>query len=89
MLNRPQHWIKVDWRKHPHASSKTMLEIEDEIWHAGIDRGVLAAKGSWFRAQADGGEDLHFRMTFAAESLEKIREAIRRLGEAVRAVFLL
>ena len=66
-----------------------MLEIEDEVFHAGVDRGVLAAKGSWFRAEADGGKDLHFRMTFAAESLDKIKEAIRRLGEAVRAVFLL
>ena len=66
-----------------------MVDIEDEVFHAGIDRGVLASKGSWFRAQADGGKDLHFRMTFAAESPDKIREAIRRLGEAVRAVFLL
>ena len=66
-----------------------MLDIEDEVFHAGIDRGVLSSKGSWFRAEADGGEDMFFRTTFAAVSSEDITEAIRRFGEALRAVFLL
>ncbi|MCJ1477539.1 Aromatic/aminoadipate aminotransferase 1 [Lambiella insularis] len=83
------HWIKVDWRKHPQAGSKSMLEIEDEVFHAGIERGVLYTKGSWFRAEADGGQDMFFRTTFAAASAEKITEAITRFGDALRAVFAL
>lgn len=65
-----------------------MLEIEDEIFHAGIDRGVLSAKGSFFRAEAGGGKDMFFRTTFAAASAENITEAIRRFGEGLRSVFL-
>lgn len=66
-----------------------MLEIEDEVFHAGIDRGVLYTKGSWFRAEADSGSDMFFRTTFAAASAERITEAIKRFGEALRAVFAL
>lgn len=66
-----------------------MLEIEDEVYHAGINNGVLSCKGSWFRAEADAGEDMFFRTTFAAATSEDITEAIRRFGEALRGVFLL
>lgn len=84
-----QHWIKVDWRKHPNASFKPILDIEDEIYHAGINNGVLSCKGSWFRAEADPGEDMFFRTTFAAASSEEITEAIRRFGKGLRGVFSL
>ena len=68
---------------------KGLLEIEEEIFQAGIERGVLSSKGSWFRAEADGGERMFFRTTFAAAGSEQIREAIRRFGEGLRAVFRL
>ena len=64
-----------------------MLEIEDEVFHAGIDRGALTSKGSIFRAEADGGKDMFFRATFAAASSENITEAIRRFGEGLKTVF--
>jgi len=83
------HWIKIAHHLHPQHPSKSMLDIEDEIFHAGIDRGVLSAKGSFFRAEADGGEEMFFRTTFAAASAENITEAIRRFGEGLRSVFLL
>ena len=81
------HWIRINWRLHPQAQTKSMLDIEAEVFHAGIDRGVLSSKGSWFRAEADGGEDMFFRTTFAAASAEQVQEAIRRFGEGLRAVF--
>ena len=48
---------------------------------------MLVSKGSWFRAEADGGEDMFFRMTFAAATEEEISEATRRFGVALRGVF--
>lgn len=94
------HWIGVDWRKHPsllangHADAaddkKKMLEIENQIFLAGIEENkVLVAKGSWFRAEQDGGSEMFFRTTFAAASEEQIREAIKRLGSTLRASFKL
>ena len=68
---------------------KGMLQIEEEIFQAGIERGVLCSKGSWFRAEADGGKKMFFRTTFAAAAPEQIREAIRRFGEGLREVFRL
>ncbi|MCJ1482406.1 Aromatic/aminoadipate aminotransferase 1 [Schaereria dolodes] len=82
-------WIQIDWKKHPHASEKGLLAIEEEIFQANIERGVLSFKGSWFRAEGDEGEDMFFRATFAAATPEDITEAIRRFGEGLRAVFLL
>jgi len=83
------HWININWHLHPQASTTPMLDIEDEVFHAAIDRGVLCTKGSWFRAEADGGTEMFLRTTFASASAENIREAIRRLGEALRTVFRL
>lgn len=82
------HWIKIEWQKHPMAASKTMLEIEDEIFHAAINGGTLTSKGSWFRADTrDPGNDMYFRTTFAAVPGEQITEAIKRFGDALRTVF--
>jgi len=82
------HWIKIDWQKHPAKDSKSMVDIEEEIFHAAIDGGTLTSKGSWFRAESGNpGNDLFFRTTFAAASNEEVTEAIRRFGDALRAVF--
>ncbi|KIX01807.1 uncharacterized protein Z518_09534 [Rhinocladiella mackenziei CBS 650.93] len=90
------HWIKVDMTKHPlyQAQSKskgidyaTLLEIEDSVFLSAVDQGVLCAKGSWFRAQRGSDTELFFRTTFAAAPAEKIIEAIRKLGVAMRTEF--
>ncbi|CAI6038343.1 unnamed protein product [Clonostachys chloroleuca] len=84
------HWLKIDWRKHPLASSKTILEIEDEIFMASIDQGALVIKGSQFYANKEENHDtLYFRSTYASAPPDKINEAIRRFGTAVRSVFKL
>lgn len=84
------HWIKIDWQKHPSKEGKSMLEIEDEIFHAAIDKGTLTSKGSWFRAETGNpGDDMFFRTTFAAASPDQVAEAIGRFGTALRAVFRL
>ncbi|KAK7941385.1 aromatic aminotransferase Aro8 [Apiospora aurea] len=46
-------WLKVDHTRHPHASDKSLLELEEEIFDSCIERGVLACRGSWFRAEHD------------------------------------
>ncbi|KAJ4297102.1 Aromatic/aminoadipate aminotransferase 1 [Collariella sp. IMI 366227] len=80
----------VDHEKHPHASTKSILEIEEEIFNSCISKGVLVARGSWFRAEQDVPPSaLFFRATFAAATPENMREAIRRLGKAIRESFKL
>ena len=84
------HWIKVEWTKHPAYGTKSMLEVEDEIFHAAIDKGTLTSKGSWFRAEADNpGDEIFFRTTFATAAYEQTAEAVKRFGEALRTVFQL
>lgn len=88
-----QLWIRILWHKHPSALTQAALEIEDEIFHAGLDAGVLIAKGSWSRAdpdvEASTEDDMFFRMTFAAASSEAIQEAVKRFGKALRVEFAL
>ena len=36
------HWIKIDWTKHPSFGQKSVSDVEDEIFHAAIDKGTLA-----------------------------------------------
>ncbi|TRX97718.1 hypothetical protein FHL15_001473 [Xylaria flabelliformis] len=82
------HWISVDHTRHPHAGQKTILEIEEEIFDSCIERGVLACRGSWFRAERDvEPTGLFFRTTYAAASQADMDVAIQRFGEAVRASF--
>lgn len=86
-----QHWIEVDWQKHPGTSAgKTRSEIEEDIFQAAIAKGVLVSRGSWFKANSGIEEQkMFFRATFAAASEEKIAEAITRFGEALRDQFKL
>ncbi|KAG8527026.1 uncharacterized protein KY384_008455 [Bacidia gigantensis] len=82
------HWIKVDWTKHPAYGSKPLLEIEDDIFKATVEKGALLSKGSWFRAeQGHPGHDMFFRTTFAAAPDDQIDEGIRRFGSALREAF--
>lgn len=105
------HWVKIDPTAHPlwkqqelangHATTspgEVLSQIEDKIFLAAVDKGVLLARGSWFRAEkgtkllAEGKADqpeLFFRMTFAAASEENITEAVDRAGQALREEFRL
>ncbi|KAG9242981.1 aromatic amino acid aminotransferas-like protein [Calycina marina] len=82
-------WMNLDWKKHPHARTKRIIEIEDEIFLAAVEQGVLVSRGSWFAAEKASFEptQLFFRATFAAASEEAMTEAIERFGIAVRASF--
>jgi DNA-binding transcriptional MocR family regulator len=85
LTNTEQQWLKVDHTRHPDAGTKSVFEIEEEIFNSCIGRGVLVARGSWFRAEQDKPlSGLYFRTTFAAATPENMTEAIRRLGEAIR-----
>lgn len=45
------------------------------------------SKGSWFRSAGDVDDSMFFRATFAAAPADKMDEAIKRLGEALREEF--
>jgi len=82
------HWLKVDWKRHPLAATKAVEEIEEELFLKSIEHGALVLRGSWFYAQRDVLHDtLFFRVTYAAAPFEKIEEAIRRFGMAIRESF--
>lgn len=82
--------MEVDWRKHPHASTKSITELEEEIFLSAVDKGALVIRGSWFYAEPDAAHDkMFFRASFAAAPADKIQEAIRRFGEALRESFQL
>ncbi|KAK3328888.1 aromatic amino acid aminotransferase-like protein [Apodospora peruviana] len=86
------HWIKVNPRMHPDFPQKSLLQIEEEIFHLCLDKGALVARGSWFRAEPkttpnEETDYMYFRTTFAAATPENMTEAIRRFGEAVRESF--
>ncbi|KAI2465074.1 PLP-dependent transferase [Annulohypoxylon bovei var. microspora] len=81
-------WLEVDHTQHPQASTKSILEIEEDIFKSCIDKGVLAIRGSWFRAEQDvPPSGLFFRTTFAAASEDDMARAIERFGAAVRESF--
>ncbi|CAG8933724.1 unnamed protein product [Penicillium salamii] len=82
-------WISIDWKQHPEADVKSTLQIETEIYDAATKRGALIVPGSWFLPdQGKGGmEGVFFRMTYASSSFEEMREAIERVGKALRVIF--
>ncbi|KAF9879802.1 aromatic amino acid aminotransferase [Colletotrichum karsti] len=83
-------WLTLDQSRHPDASSRPLLEIEEEIFDSCIDKGVLCARGSWFRTEQDTPlKDLFFRATFASASEKDMDTAIQRLGAAIRESFRL
>lgn len=88
-MRKQQHWIKIDWRKHPEAD-KGIDAVEQIIFKAAIAHDVLISCGSWFAADSTTERtELFFRATFAAAPGDKIREAIRRFGEALKEQFKL
>ncbi|KAK4199094.1 putative aromatic amino acid aminotransferase [Triangularia verruculosa] len=83
-------WLHLNHHLHPDFQTKSILEIEEEIFNSCISKGVLIARGSWFRAEQDlPPTGLYFRATYAAATPENMTEAIKRLGVAVRESFRL
>jgi aromatic amino acid aminotransferase I len=81
-------WLSVDFNQHPQSGTRSLKEIEEEIFHSCIDGGVLVARGSWFQTEKDKPlPGLFFRVTFAAASPESMGEAIKRFGQAVKDSF--
>ncbi|CRL27727.1 DNA methylase, N-6 adenine-specific, conserved site [Penicillium camemberti] len=81
-------WLAVDWTKHPDANIKSALQIEEEIWLKAISNGALVACGSWFCATGNSTcNEVFYRTTFAAATLDQIEQAVMRLGEALKTCF--
>ncbi|KAL6791591.1 pyridoxal phosphate-dependent transferase [Trichoderma sp. SZMC 28012] len=81
-------WFTIDHTKHPSAGTRSLEEIEQEIFDSCIKSGVLVARGSWFATEKDAPlPGLYFRATFAAASPENMNTAIARFGQAVKDSF--
>ena len=84
------HWMQVHWRQHPAAATKSVADLEMDIFERCIAKGVLVVRGSLFLAddvEPSAEDDMFFRATYAAASEPEITEAIRRFGEALREEF--
>lgn len=84
------HWLEIDYKQHPawKDSSKTKLQIEEEIFLKCVEHKVLLMKGSWFCAEQERQPDNMFlRATYAAAAFDQIHEAVKRFGDAVRDSF--
>lgn len=82
------HWLEIDWKQHPDAGTKTLDEIEEEIFQKIVEHGTLLMKGSWFCADRSVERDtMFFRATYAAAGFDQIDEACRRFGDAIRDSF--
>ena len=94
-----QIWIHIAHERHPslvqpmngetngNAESADVQAIENEVFQAAIEHGVLAIPGSKFRAEKGLVGKLFFRVTFAFASAEDMATAIRRFGAALGEVF--
>ncbi|KKA30748.1 hypothetical protein TD95_005359 [Thielaviopsis punctulata] len=83
-------WMRLAHDKHPEIGARSIESIEEEIFNNCIEGGVLAARGSWFRAESNKPlEALFFRATYAAASEENMVKAVERLGAAIRKSFKL
>ena len=84
-----QLWLKVNHTLHPSSSTKSIPEMEEQVFLAAIENGVLVSKGSWFVADRKNfvPTELFFRATFAAASSENMTVAIERFGGAIREIF--
>ncbi|KKO96834.1 aromatic amino acid aminotransferase [Trichoderma harzianum] len=81
-------WFLIDWRKHPNALQKSLGDLEEEIWLESISAGTLLGKGSWFSTLISKGDtEIFYRATFAAAPLDKIEEAVKQFGDALRKTF--
>ena len=85
-------WLKIHWDEHAMARSSEedisniILAIEDQLYNAALEQGVLCCKGSFFNAR-DVQSDLYVRLTFVTASKSEIVEAIQRFAKAVKLVF--
>lgn len=81
-------WIKLDHTKHAKFNELGFDALEKKIFLSGIEREVLVAMGSWFITDREiERPGLFFRATFAAAPIPKMREAMKRFGETLRAEF--
>ncbi|THZ33193.1 putative aromatic aminotransferase Aro8 [Aureobasidium pullulans] len=84
------HWLQIEYEKHPDHQTMSVAELEEKIFQTIVDHGALVMKGSWFYADSQAKHDtMFFRTTYAAAPFDKINEAIKRLGDAVREEFKL
>lgn len=87
------HWLEVDWTLHPLAGRVKsgewiMQDLEEHIFQRMIEEKCLLIKGSFFLADRNQALDkLFYRATYAAAPSDRIREAVRRCGVALKSEF--
>lgn len=78
----------MDHTQHPDAATRSIVDIEEQIFDSCIAKGVLVVRGSWFRAEREKDvSGLYFRATYAMATDADMVEAIKRFGAAVRESF--
>ncbi|KAF7557452.1 hypothetical protein G7Z17_g655 [Cylindrodendrum hubeiense] len=82
-------WIQVSLSAHPLAGDRSASDIEDSIYNAALDNGVLVSKGTWFAQCKNQSGYLQFRLTYAAAEEIDLTKAVERFAVAVRAEFQL
>jgi aromatic amino acid aminotransferase I / 2-aminoadipate transaminase len=90
------HWIELKWQEHPvmkracrtyRTEEANRRALEERIFRTAVRKGVLYCQGSWFRAENTLDDRMFLRTTFSAAPLDKVREAIERLGSALKEEF--
>lgn len=92
----PEHgmflWIRIDTSEfcgnQGVDSGSSCLDVEDRIYNAAHENGVLVSKGSWFLSNVEAACEIHFRLTFAAAPIKELAEAVERFAVAVRSELL-
>ncbi|EDO14514.1 hypothetical protein Kpol_278p2 [Vanderwaltozyma polyspora DSM 70294] len=95
--------INIDASIHPEFETKFQSNpamVEQYIYDKVVRSGVLVVPGAWFRTEGEtnppqpkeskqGGNanEIFFRGTYAAVSPEKLREGLKRLGDALHEEF--
>ncbi|KXT00749.1 hypothetical protein AC578_2937 [Pseudocercospora eumusae] len=77
-------WIKIDLAQVKENFVGSIMELEEAVYSSARSQGVQVSRGSWFVADlAKKGEELAFRMTFAAVEKEVLDEAVKRFAAAL------
>ena len=80
-----QVWLRIEHSKHPDYPSRSIEDIEEQVFKCAVNNGVLCARGSWFKTEPTmPAKGIFLRITFASPTEEAMSKAMERLGRAVR-----
>ncbi|KIK06739.1 hypothetical protein K443DRAFT_88812 [Laccaria amethystina LaAM-08-1] len=81
-------WLKINFDNHPALSSVGSEELENKLWVALAEAGVLLGPGNMFSATPVSGNEEgfgHFRVSFSNAKLEDLKRAVSIFAQVLRA----